>query len=511
MNSYELPGAIARRTPRLRKPRSTVRENDVTILENRSTAAPLAAAEPYAARWRVLPVILTAMFMAMFDYFVVNVAASSLQHDLHAGEAALELVIGGYGFAYASGLITGGRLGDLFGHRNMFVVGMLAFAIASLLCGLAWNEWALVGFRVLQGITAAAMVPQMLALINTMFPMSERPRAMGAFGATIGLGAVSGQVLGGVLLDLDLFGWGWRTIFFINLPIGLAAALLAARWLPRHEQTHRPRLDPVGALGISAALALILVPVTLGRPEGWPVWTWVSMAAALPVLLLTLRYENRLRARGGEPILDTDLVKDRKFAVGMVISGGYLAFFAGFMLCLTLLLQNGLGMSPLAAGLTFAPLGLTFATMSFFARKVAERIGNRVILVGATTSLTGMLVTMGVLAWYGSSISALALIPGMMLVGAGNGLAIPSTIGAVLSTGIPGHQAGMAAGVLTTAQQFGNAVGATVLGTIFFSAVGNAHGVGDFVTGMQAAGWAALGIIAVVLAAAFVLARPTAR
>lgn len=484
----------------------------MTTLENRSVAAvSIESPALYAARWRALPVILTAMFMAMFDYFVVNVAASSLQTDLHAGEAALELVIGGYGFAYASGLITGGRFGDLFGHRRMFLVGMLAFALASLLCGLAWNSWSLVGFRVLQGLTAAALVPQMLALINTMFPPDERPRAMAAFGATIGLGAISGQVLGGVLLDLDLFGWGWRTIFFINLPIGIVAAALAARWLPRVEQLHRPHLDPIGALGISAALAMILVPVSLGRTEGWPMWTWVSMAAAVPVLLLTLRYENRLRRTGGEPVLDTTLIGNRKFVAGMVISGGYLAFFAGFMLCLTLLLQNGLGMSPLAAGLAFAPFGVSFAFSSFFARKVAERIGNRVIAVGASASLLGMAVTMGVLAWYGSSITALALIPGMMLVGVGNGLSIPSTIGAVLSSGIPGHQAGMAAGVLTTAQQFGNAVGATVLGTIFFTALGSAHGVGDFVHAMEISGYAALAIIAVVLAAAFALPRATTR
>ncbi|WP_330183147.1 MFS transporter [Nocardia sp. NBC_01503] len=482
----------------------------MTTLETRSTTAVLAPAA-YPNRWRVLPVILTAMFMAMFDWFVINVAASSLQHDLGAGEAALELVVGGYGFAYASGLITGGRLGDLYGHRRMFVIGMTAFAAASLLCGLAWSAWALVGFRVLQGITAAAMVPQMLALINTMFPPAERPKAMAAFGATIGIGAVSGQVLGGVLLDLDLFGWGWRTIFFINLPIGLIAALLAARWLPRHEQTHRPRLDPIGVLGISAALALVLIPVTMGRPEGWPVWTWASMAAALPVLLLTLSYESALARRGGQPVLDTGLIRERVFAAGMLISGGYLAFFAGFMLCLTLLLQNGLGMSPLAAGLTFAPLGIAFATSSLFARKVAERIGNRVMVLGTGISLTGLAITVGVLAWYGSSITALTLIPGMILVGTGNGMTIPSAIGAVLSSGIPAHQSGMAAGVLTTAQQFGNAIGATVLGTIFFSALGGAHGLGDFVHAMEIVALVAFGIVTVVLGAALTLPRATAR
>ncbi|MEC3913057.1 MFS transporter [Nocardia sp. CDC160] len=485
----------------------------MTTLENRPAVALEKGTEAvgpleFAARWRALPVILSAMFMAMFDWFVVNVAASSLETDLHAGESALELIVGGYGFAYASGLITGGRLGDLHGHRKLFVLGMVAFTAASLLCGLAPNAWALVAFRVLQGGTAALMVPQMLALINTLFPPNERPRAMAAFGATIGIGAVSGQVLGGVLLDADLFGWGWRTIFYINVPIGLVAAALAARWLPRHEQNHRPKLDPIGALGISAALALLLVPITLGRPEGWPVWTWVSMLASIPVLLLTLRYENRLSGRGGEPVLDTAMVRERGFSLGLVIAGGYLTFFAGFMLCLTLMLQNGLGLSPLRAGLAFAPLGICFAASSFFlAPRVAARIGNRVMVVGTLTSLTGLAITLAVLFGMGNHVSVLALIPGMMIVGTGNGLTIPSVVGAVLSSGIPARQAGMAAGVLTTSQQFGNAIGATVLGVIFFSALGVNHSTGGYVTAMEMAALGGAAVLAVVLTAALALPK----
>ena len=475
-------------------------------------AAAPAAAAPYPARWRALPVILAAMFMAMFDYFVVNVAASSLQHDLHAGQAAIELIVGGYGFAYASGLITGGRLGDLHGHRRLFAVGMTLFAIASLLCGLAPNGWALVAFRVLQGATAALMVPQVLALINTMFPVHERAKAMSAFGATIGIGAVAGQVLGGVLLDANLFGWGWRSIFFINVPIGLAALLLAMRWLPKTEPTHKPKLDPIGAVGISLALALVLIPVTLGRSEGWPLWTILSMVAAVPVLLATLAYERRLEGRGGQPVLDMQMVRERVFAAGMVISGGYLAFFAGFMLCLTLLLQDGLGLSPLKAGLSFAPLGVAFATSSFFlARRVADRIGNRVIVLGAVLSLLGLAMTFVVLQVQGAQVSAADLIPGGILVGLGNGMAIPSMIGAVLSSGIEPRKAGMAAGVLTTAQQFGNAVGATVLGTIFFSVLGTGSSIGSFVTAMQTSVAVGLAIVLVVLASAFLLPKKVLR
>ncbi|WP_216901379.1 MFS transporter [Nocardia alni] len=468
-------------------------------------------AAAFPGRWRVLPVILSAMFMAMFDWFVVNIAASSLQHDLHTSQSALELIIGGYGFAFASALITGGRLGDLHGHRRMFILGMLAFGAVSLLCGLAPNAWALVAFRVLQGGTAALMVPQLLALINTLFPAAERPRAMAAYGATIGLGSVAGQVLGGVLLNANLFGWGWRTIFYINVPIGLAAAALAARWLPRHEHNQRPKLDPIGALGISAALALVLVPVTLGRPEGWPLWTWICMVASAPVLAATLRYEGHLARRGGEPVLDTAMLRRRVFASGMLVGGGYLTFFAGFMLCMTLLLQNGFGLSALRAGLTFAPFGLCFAASSFFlAHRVAARIGNRVVMTGVVCALIGIVVILAVLTGYGHETSVLALIPGMMIVGVGNGLTLPSLIGAVLSSGIPPRQAGTAAGALTTSQQFGNAIGATILGTTFFAALGTGTSAGDYVTAMQYAALVGIAVLIVALAAAFALPRHTA-
>jgi EmrB/QacA subfamily drug resistance transporter len=498
----------------------SVIESSTAMSEPTGSAAPATATAqaarpaftPYPARWRALPVILTAMFMAMFDYFVVNVAASSLQHDLHAGQSALELIVGGYGFAYASGLITGGRLGDLYGHRRLFVLGMALFAVASLLCGIAPNGWALVAFRILQGATAALMVPQVLALINTMFPPEERVKAMSAFGATIGIGSVAGQVLGGVLLDANLFGWGWRSIFFINVPIGLAAVVLAARWLPKHEPTHRPKLDPVGALGISLALGLILVPITLGQPEGWPLWTFIAMAASVPVMFGTLRYEHRLHARDGQPVLDLQMVRERVFAAGMVISGGYLAFFAGFMLCLTLLLQDGLGLSPLRAGLAFAPLGAAFGLSSFLlAGRIAARIGNRVVVLGAALSFLGLLITLIVLLWKGADVTALELVPGGVVIGMGNGMAIPSMIGAVLSSGIEPHKAGMAAGVLTTAQQFGNAVGATVLGTIFFSVLGSGIHVTDFVSAMETCTIVGLAIVVLVLGCAFLLPKKVSR
>jgi MFS family permease len=218
----------------------------------------------------MLPVVLMAMFMAGFDIWVVNVAAPSLQRDLHVSDAALQLIVGGYAFMYASGMVTGGRLGDLLGYRRMFMIGVASFATASLLCGLAQSPAELVTARLLQGLTGAAMVPQVLALITAIFPVSERSRALSWFGVTIGLSFVSGQILGGLLLQANVLGLTWRPIFLVNVPVGALALIAAVLVVPRAGGQRRPRLDPVGALGVSAALALALVPLTLGHDEGWP-------------------------------------------------------------------------------------------------------------------------------------------------------------------------------------------------------------------------------------------------
>ena len=227
-----------------------------------------ASAGPDPRRWLMLPVVLMAMFMAGFDLWVVNVAAPSLQRDLHVTDAALELIVGGYAFMYASGMVTGGRLGDLLGYRRMFMIGVASFAIASLLCGLATSPGQLVIFRLLQGLTGAAMVPQILALITATFPVQERSRALSWFGVTIGLSFVSGQILGGLLLQENVLGLGWRAIFLVNVPVGALALVASALLIPAARGLRKPRLDPVGAIGVSGSVALALVPLTLGHDEG---------------------------------------------------------------------------------------------------------------------------------------------------------------------------------------------------------------------------------------------------
>ena len=347
------------------------------------------ASEPDSRRWLMLPVVLLAMFMAGFDIWVVNVAGPSLQRDLHVSDAALQLIVGGYAFMYASGMVTGGRLGDLVGYRRMFMIGVASFAVASLLCGLAQSPAELVGARLLQGLTGAAMVPQVLALITATFPAPERSRALAWFGVTMGLAFVSGQILGGLLLQADVLGLGWRAIFLVNVPVGAAALIAAALVVPRARGHRRPRLDPPGAAGVSASVALALVPLTLGHDEGWPAWTWACLAACVPVFALTLAWERRLTRRGGEPLLDLPLFRDRAFSAGAALNFALVFFFGSFMFVLTLLLQDGLGQSPLRAGLEAGPLALAFTTMSILGPRLAARLGPRSITLGAGLDVLG--------------------------------------------------------------------------------------------------------------------------
>ncbi len=434
---------------------------------------------PVVRRWWMLPVLLAALFMAQFDLYVVNVAAPTLQHDLGAGEAALQLIVAGYGFSYAAGLITAGRLGDLFGSRWMFIAGTAAFVLASLLCGLAQSPGQLVVFRLFQGLGGAAMVPQVLALITRTFPPVERPRALAWFGVTIGLGAVAGQVAGGALLEVDVAGLGWRVIFLVNVPIGILAALLAYVLIPRRPATGRARLDLPGALGLAGTLALVLVPLVLGRIPHWPAWTWAALAASLPVLALTLWWERRLRDGGGQPVLDLALLQNATFGRGMVVSVCVFASFFSFMFTVTLVLQSGLGLTPLEAGITFTPLGIAFALASILSPRLVGRYGARLVTTGTVVAAVGLVATWSVLVLAGPDTSVGELVGPMTLIGFGNGLAVPALTGAVLAGVLPA-QAGAAAGVLTTSQQFASAAGVAALGAVFFQALGAGTGVGPY-------------------------------
>jgi MFS family permease len=435
------------------------------------------AAVPDARRWRMLPVILSATFIYAFDFNVVNVALPSLHAHLRAGPVALELIVGGYAFAYAAGLVTGGRLGDLFGYRRLFVHGMAAFIVASLLCGLSVTPAELVAARIAQGLAAAAMVPQVLALITAVFSPSERPAALAWFGVTGAVSGVAGQVLGGLMLDANLFGLGWRALFFVNLPVGAAVIILARRLLPRSRSGRRRiQLDVLGVLGVSGALAAALIPLTLGDSVGWPPWTFVLLAASLPLTALALGYERRLAARGGSPLMDLSLFGSAAFRAGLGIAVAFMAFFTSSMFVVSLLLQDGLGLTPLRAGLIFGPFSLAAIISALAGRRLVSRWGGPgVIRAGCLVSAVGV-------AGLGTALDGTRpgaetwllaiLIIALGVVGAGNSMILTAYLGAALSAVRPA-QAGAASGTLNTIQQFAGSAGLAAIGAMFFALLGD--------------------------------------
>ncbi|MDI6409249.1 MFS transporter [Streptomyces albus] len=438
--------------------------------------------------------LLSAVFMAQFDFFVVNVAAPSLGRELRAGPVALEMIVGGYAFTYASGMITGGRLGDLHGYRRIFLAGTAGFTVASLLCGLAVTPGQLIAARLLQGLGAAVMVPQVLASFTAVLPAGARSRAFGWYGAAGGLGSIAGQVLGGALVQADFLGLGWRTVFLVNVPVGVGTLVAAHRVLPRTgRRAGAARLDLRGAVGVALALALLLVPLALGRTEGWPAWTWVSMALAVAVGALTVRWQRVLRRRGGAPVLELSLLREPGYRSGIAAAAVFMAYFASFMFTLTLLLQDGLGLNAQEAGLVFTAPGVAFACSSLAGRHLVGRWGLRAVQAGAALTLLGLLA-LAVLVSAARGQTVPGGLPALMAVlgvaSLGNGLVLPQLLGASLRR-VDGERAGIGSAMLTTAQQFGGAAGVTVVGGVFFALAPQGAGAA-----MAGATWLNAGLVA---------------
>jgi MFS family permease len=466
---------------------------------NPSLASPPHA--PFTRRWLMLPVLLAGAFLGMFDRFVVIIAAPEIGRDLGAGRTAVELIVAGYGFTYASGLIAGGRLGDLFGFRRMFTLGMVAFTAASVWCGLAGSPAQLVVARLVQGLGAAVMVPQVLALMTATFPGPERSRAMSWYGVTIGVSSVAGQVLGGFLVHLDLFGWGWRTIFMINLPIGVAAAAIALWTLPaHHRRSTTGRLDPLGMFGITLTLALLILPLVLGPNRHWPLWSWCMLAAAAAAGAGVVSWTRRQQRSGREPAVRPDLFRNRTYRWGLAGNVAFMLFFGGLLLSISVVLQSGLRLSPLQTGFVFAPLGIALGLTSVLARRLTHRFGTVVITAGSTVTMLGLSGLFLAIALTPSGIPVGLFTVALAIIGIGQGLAYPSLIAVTLST-VSAERAGEAAGTLTTAQQYAGALGVAALEVLFV------HHAGQSVAALQAALIPVLAFDVLLVAAVVLLSR----
>ena len=427
---------------------------------------------PDPRRWLTLAVLLLAAFMNLLDISIVNIAIPSIQRNLHAGYADVQWALAGYTLAYALVLITGGRLGDTFGRRRLFLIGVTGFTVMSALCGAAQTPGMLIASRVAQGVFGAIMIPQVLAVIQVIFPSAERIKALAAFGVTAGLGTVSGPLLGGLLTQHNLLGLDWRPIFLINVPVGIAAAAASAVLVRESRAPQPPRLDPGGVALISAALLLLLFPLVQGRQLGWPLWTFVAMAGSVPVFAAFVAYERRKDRRDGSPLVQMRLFRSRAFAVGIMIAVTFFLGVTSFALILTLFLQTGLGFGPLHAGLTFLPFSGGVLVASAAAAGLAPRFGRGVTMAGALVMAGGMAYLIATVHHYGGAVTTTEMIPALVVAGLGMGTVL-APLADILLSGVRTQDAGSASGLFNTSLQLGASIGVAVIGVLFFGFLGS--------------------------------------
>ncbi|MFF8281213.1 MFS transporter [Streptomyces albus] len=415
-----------------------------------------------------LLVVLFSSFMELVDATIVTVAAPAIARDTGAGDAQIQWTIAAYTLALGAGLITGGRLGDQFGRKRLLVTGLIGFMVTSALCGLAVSPGMLIGMRAAQGLTAGLMVPQVFGVIRASFAPAERAKAFGAYGAVQGLASVAGPLLGGLLVEANLFGLEWRTIFWINVPISILA-LVGARVLPESRSASTARLDLLGALLAASGVLLVLLPVIQTGAWGWTWAAYVLLAAGIILLAVFLAYERGLAGRGGEPVLDPALLGIRAFAVGLCAAVLFFGGIGSFFLTLSVYLQLGTGRTAWETGLVILPYALGSIITSGLGVALAAKAGRALLVTGSLTIAASQLVLLAVVR-DGSDPGYLLLALGLFTGGLGLGLAAPILVNVVLA-GVPGRNAGAAGGVLSTVNQIGGSIGIAVLGTMFFAAV----------------------------------------
>ncbi len=454
-----------------------------------STSAPAAAAAVATAprRWLAFAVLLAGAFLPPLDFFIVNVALPSIRQSLGATPAQIEWVISAYAATYAVFLITGGRLGDLFGRRRVFLAGMAGFGLASLICGLAASPSVLIAGRVLQGLSAAAMAPQGLASIHALFPEHERSRALAVYGAALGFAAVVAQVLGGVLIAADVFGLQWRVIFLINLPIVALVFLAGIPFLPDTRSPTPASLDRLGVLLCALTLGLLVVPLVQGRELGWPWWLCLMLLGAPLVAVGFWRHEVTLQRRGGTPLLSPQLARSPRLLAGLV---GALFFYvvSAFFLTFSVYLQDALGASPVVTGLMFVPFGVGFLIGPLTTPAAIRWFGRWVPALGMLLEALGCLVLSAAMdsAAAGERPAQVPLILGVGLLGFGQGWALPTLIRSVIDRA-PAGGSGMVSGLVNSALQISAALGVAVLGGLFYAVAAPAHNPATLAHGFIAA------------------------
>lgn len=431
-----------------------------------------AAGDP--RRWLALPVLLTGAFLPVLDFNVVNLALPAIRQNLGATSSEMQFVISAYAATYAVFLITGGRLGDWLGRKRMFMLGVVGFTLASALCGTAWSPGVLIAGRILQGLTATVMAPQVLASIRVLFPPSEQGTALGLYGAIFGLANIIGQILGGALVSAHPFGFTWQAIFLINVPIGLAAFVGSLFCLSDSRADHAQKLDVGGVVLLSATLGLLVYPLVEGREHGWPLGI-IAMLLASPVALIAfIQFERRLIGRGGSSLVDLSLFRQSGFAIGVGMALVYYMLSA-FYLTFSVYLQGGLHLTPLDAGLRTLPFGIGYFLASFASAGLMRRLGPRALTLGFAVQVVGFgMVILAVMGMFPKSLEF-----GLVVAGVGFGIVMPSVITAVVG-GIDHRHAGLASGIVISTFQIGAALGVALIGGIFFSVLGSRRDIVAF-------------------------------
>jgi EmrB/QacA subfamily drug resistance transporter len=434
--------------------RMTTREIPTIRTRGRSAAT--------GPRWLVLALLLAGQLMALLDVSIVNVAMPAIQHDLHTTGAALQMVVAGYTVTYAMCLITGARLGDLYGRRRMFQLGVIVFTTTSLICGLAPTTEVLIVARLVQGAGAALMMPQVMSTIQTGFTGRARAKALSAYSASLSIGAVCGVVLGGVLVNADLFGSGWRPVFLVNVPIGIVVAALVPRLMPADVPTGARKLDLAGLAISVPAVCLIVLPLVLGHQDGWPAWTFASLIAGVLLAGLFIVVERRIE----HPLLNVAVLRLPGVGSGLLSLAAGMIAYGGFLFAVSLHMQSGIGYSALRTGLTFAPAGIAFGLAGYHWGRLPSRMHRLLTPIGFTIGGLGYLVT--ALVFENQHQPSVVIGASLVLFGAGLGLGFAPLMTHTL-VNVPPASAADASGLVTTTFQLSQVVGIAVFGSLFLS------------------------------------------
>ncbi|MEX2982686.1 MFS transporter [Streptomyces sp. C36] len=428
------------------------------------------AAGPYPRRWAAAAVLTVAFLMDLLDVTIVNVALPTIQRELDASPTQLEWISASYLLAFAVALITTARLGDVWGRKRIFLYAVALFGLASLWCSFADSPTELIVARVVQGLAAAGIAPQVMSTLQSTFEGRERATVFGLFGIVAGMAQALGLVVGGVLITANVGDLGWRTLFLVNVPVAALVIAFGAWLVPETKVPGGTRPNLLSAAVLTVGLVAVVFPLMEGRQYGWPVWCWLSLAAGVVAIVALALAEERGGGRRNAPLLPAGLFRDRSFSGGLAVLLLAFASYNGFLLVLTLWLQDGQGYSPLRAGL----VTVSFCVGSLFTAVVAGRLtvrfGRGVVMAGCLLFAVGTLGVLVAARAAGGTVSSWSLVPGLVVLGAALNLIIPPLV-TLFTSAVPPRHVGTASGIWSTTQQFGGSLGVAVMGSVFFSAL----------------------------------------